>query len=408
MKVHALEFRVADKYFAIEMKKVHHFFEVENILKLDFLPDFVLGIVKYNNHIYPLISLKKAWNLEDNETSQTAVAIILENKEFAILIDEIIKIEELEKKENFSLEVFEEEGKLIGNLNLDFLQNIDIPTFHNKIQKITTKKLTNKESFLLFKCNEEIIGIDTSLIKKVEDYEKEMIILNNMVLNITPFDKLYKKCEYSDILVLEKEKTIAIPIGNIIDIYLADKDDITVSNEDVFNKYFLYNSQEVKIFSNTYLENIIEKYGVHIKKEKTKKFDEKIEVLVLNICGEKFAIRMKNVIDITEYDESSLNYSNHIPHVKGIIITKEGATYILSFENILNKKPTISEDSKIIVLKNEGHLRAILVDNIEDIIYVKNENIILSDEDLDNIIGGMVIHENKMIPLINIHWPKDI
>ncbi|GAB6074293.1 chemotaxis protein CheW [Nautilia lithotrophica] len=408
MKVAALEFRVADKFFAIEMSKVKHFFEVENLMHLDFLPDFVEGIVRYNNNVYPLISLKKAWNIDDGKKEDIAVAIVFKEKEYAVLIDEIIKIDELEKKENFLIEVFEENGKLIGNLNLDFLDDFKIPTFLNKnIEKKEEKKNIDKESFLLFECNDEILAVETSLVKKIEDYEKDILIINEMVINLTDQEKIYKKCDKKNILILEDEKVIAFAIGNIIDIYLIDKNDITLSNDGMFNKYFLFKSKEVKVFSSNYLKKLINKYGSIIKKDKIRKFDEKIEILLLNICGEKFAIRMSNVVDINEYNEVSLNFANDNPHVKGIVTTREGATYILSFENILKKESKISEDSKIIIIKNEKHLKAILVDGIDDIIYVKSDHILITNKS-DNIIGGMVINNDEMIPLINIDWPKDL
>ncbi len=407
MKVTALEFRVKDKFFAIEMSKVKHFFEVENLIRLDFLPDFVEGVVRHNNNVYPLISLKKAWNIDDGKKEDTAVAIVFKDREYAVLIDEIVKIDELDKKENFLVDVFEESGKLIGNLNLEFLNDFKIPTFVNRAEKHEEEKNTDRESFLLFKCNDEILAVDASLVKKIEDYEKDTIIINGMVLNLTSPGKIYKECEKTNVLVLENKKTMAFGIGDIIDIYLIDKNEITNSSEGIFNKYFLYKNKEVKVFSVNYLSKLIEKYGSVIKKDNVKKFDEKIEVLLLNICGEKFAIRMSSVVDINEYDEASLNFANNNPHVKGIITTREGATYILSFEKILKKEPEISEDSKIIIIKDNKHLKALLVDGIDDIIYVKNENILLSNES-DNIVGGMVISEKEMFPLINIKWPKDL
>jgi chemotaxis signal transduction protein len=389
------------------MSKVKHFFEVENLMKLDFLPPFVEGIVNYNNHVYPLISLKKAWNINDDKKEDTAVAIVFRDREYAVLIDEIIKIDELEKKENFLVEVFEEDGKLIGNLSLDFLNDFKIPTFKNKTAKKEVRKDVNKESFLVFEYGGELLAVESGFVKKIEDYEKDTVIINGMVVNLTPQEKIFKEAEKKNVLILENEKILAFPIGSVVDIVLMDKDDITIGSEGIFNKFFLLKSKEVKVFSSGYLNKLISKYGSIVKKDKAKKFDEKIEVLLLNICGSKFAIRMKNVLDINEYDEASLNFANNNPHVKGIITTREGATYILSFEKILKKEPKITEDSKIIVLKDDNVLKAILVDSIEDIIYVKNDNILVSN-DSDNIIGGMVINDKEMIPLININWPKDL
>ena len=409
MKVAALEFRVADRFFAIEMKKVKQFFEVErkNLKPVPFLPDYVLGIVRYNNYVYPLISLHRAWELEGEE-SDTAVAIVYGDKEYAILIDEIVKIDELEKKENFLFEVFEENGKLIGNLNLDFLENVNIPTFKNKIIKEKNTFNENKKSFLLFECGNEILGVETALIKKVEDLvQGDTFILNGMIVKVVGFDKIYKECENKNLLILEESKTLGFKIGNILDIVVVDDDEVFESSEGIFNRYLIYKNSEAKIISNAYLHKIINKYGIHLKKEEEKKYDELMEVLIVDICGEKFALRMQNVLDIAEYDEAGLHFATDNPHVKGIVTTREGATYIISLEKVLNKKMDENEDMKIIVLKDKHHLKALLVSNIEDIVYVREEDILLSPNS-ETIIGGMVLLKDKMIPLFNILWPKDL
>jgi len=406
MKVSALEVRVGDKFFAIEMDKVKHFFDIENILKMPSLPNFVEGIVRYNNYVYPLISLKKAWNIEDNNLSNTAVAIVYEGLEYAVLIDEIVKVEELEKKENFLLEVFEEEGKLIGNLNLDFLKNVNIPTFNNLYVKEVSKIDNDTESFLLFKCNDEILGIDTKVIKKVEDIvNRNTLIINDVVIKLFEFEKLYKECSYQSTIILEHEKVLGLLTGEIIDIYIVPKDKITISQHGIFNRFTIFNSQEVKIFSNSYLEKFVDKYGVHIPKEDKKLYDESTEVLILNIAGDKFAVRMENVVDIAEYNEGHLHFANDNPYVKGILTTKEGATFIISLEKLLNKEIKVDEETKIIVLK-DNKIKAMLVSKIEDLIHLKKEQVIVSDS--DNYIGGMVLLENEMIPLLNIKWPKDL
>ena len=136
-------------------------------------------------------------------------------------------------------------------------------------------------------------------------------------------------------------------------------------------------------------------------------YNEKTEVLVVNILGEKFAIRMKNIIQIEDYEETHLTFANSNPYVKGIITTNEGATYILSLEKILGKEQIKNEESKIIVLKHQADIKAIIVDEIEDLIYVNKENIITADES-ENYIGGMVIYKNEMIPLLNINWPGSL
>jgi chemotaxis signal transduction protein len=352
-----------------------------------------------------LISLKKAWGIDEDD-SNTAVAMVFEDREYAILIDEIIKIDELEKKENFLIEVFEENGEIIGNLNLDFLKDVEIPVFNNNVKKEEKRgNIEEKESFLLFKCNNELLGIDTQILRKVEDYNgKDVFLLNNAVITLLPFSKIYKDCPMKSVLILEKEKTLGMTVDEIIDVALVDKNEI-VKASGMFDRYFLYNGKEVKIFNSEYLQTKIEKYGVVLPKENKKEFADKEEILILDIAGEKFAVKMSNILEIVDFDETYFNFTNENPHVKGILTTKEGATFIISLEKVLGKKIQTDEDSKIIVLKN-GSLKAILVSKIEDLVYVEKEKII--DSKNSTYIGGVVICNNEMIPLFNLNWPEGL
>jgi len=402
MKVPAIKFRVADKYFAIEMKNIKQFFEVEEILKLEGFPDFVLGITKYNKNVYPVISLKKAWGLGGEDPS-TAVAIVFKDKEYAVLIDEIIKIDELEKKEAFSLEVFEENGELIGNLNLDFLNDVNIPVFFNKNEE---KKEVNKDykNFLLFKCNNEILGIDVSLLKKVEEYNnKDVFILNKLAIPLVDFKKIYKECNKSSIVFLEDEKVLGMVVDEIMDTVIIDESEI-VKGEGIFDRFFVYDNKEVKVFNNEYLKSKIEKYGVVFFDKKVEVgYLNKREILVVEICSQKFAIEMKDVLEITDYKKTLLHISNDNPYIKGIITTKEGAVILVSLEEILKKKLDDSQ-AKIVVVKSNPK-RAFLIEQIDDLLYVEEDKIIFSNS--DSYIGGMVLSQ-EMIPLLNVNFPKDV
>jgi chemotaxis signal transduction protein len=402
MKVPALKFRVGDKVFAIEMKNIKQFFEVEEILKVKGLPPCVLGITKYNKNVYPLISLKKAWKL-GGEDSSTAVAIVFKDKEYAILIDEIIKIEEFEKKETFSIEVFEENGELIGNLNLDFLENMNIPTFKN-VYSEEKKEFKKYKNFLLFKCNEEIIGFDVRFLKKVEEYNgKNIFVLNKFAIPLVPFKKIYKDCEAKNIVFLEDKKVMGIVVDEIIDIVMVEEDEIVRSEEGIFNAFFVYDKNEVKVFNNAYLEMKIEKYGVqYIEKEEKESINKK-EVLIVEICGEKFGIEMKNVLEISDYKKSLLHIADENPYVKGIVTTREGALYLISLEDLLEREFDESE-AKVIVVKSEP-LRAFLIERIDDLIYVDEDKIVYSKS--PTYIGGVILNK-EMIPLLNINFPKDI
>ncbi|NPA11624.1 MAG: hypothetical protein GXO62_05230 [Epsilonproteobacteria bacterium] len=405
MKVSVLKFRIADKIFAIEMPKVRHFFDVEEVLTLPYLPPFVKGIVRYNDYVYPLISVKKAWNLKEEDTN-TAVAMEYNGKEYAILIDEVISIEELEKKSSFLVEVFEENGELIGNLNLDFLEYIEVPTFVNKKDESKKSGELEQESFLLFECGNELLAIRSSILRKAEEYEGgDTIILNNFVLPLIPFSKIYKESEKKNILVLEDEKILGVVAGEVIDVVLVDNDEI-VKAEGMFDAYFIHNNRQVKVFNNEYLKTKIERFGVvGVEKEEKHLFDKE-EVLIVDVLGEQFALRMKNIVEIDEYDKANLNFSVNNPFVKGIITTRFGSAFILSLERVFSRELKPDEDTKIIVLKDKI-LRALVVTSIEDLIYVDEDKIVLSDSE-DTYIGGVVMEKERVIPLFNPDWPKGL
>ena len=405
MKVMALEFRVAHTLFAVEMKDVKHLFEIEekDILTFPDMPECLAGIVRYNNYVYPLISLKKVFNLE-GEDSDTAFVLIYENKEYAILIDEVIKIDEIDKKSNFLIDVFEDGDKLIEEFNLSFLKNIDIPVFYNKKNIEVVKNYhKDQESFLVFECNNEFLGIEISLIRKIEEYSGENLILNG-VLPIVDFSKVYKKCEQTNVLVLEFERSLGVNIGEVIDVVFVDKEKIVKANG-MFNRYFLYQNKEVKVFDNEYLKTKINKFGVHLLKENKKKIINTLEILIVDVFGVKIAIRMQNILGLYDYNEGKLNVSTKSKYIKGILPTGKGAVYIISLEEVFNKKYTLSEDSKIILLKHKT-TKALLVDKIEDLINVSVDNVIEAKS--TNYIGGMVLYKDKMIPLFNLDWPEGI
>jgi chemotaxis signal transduction protein len=405
MKVPALKFRVGEKHFAIDMRNVKHFFEVEEILSFPYLPHFVKGIVKYNNYAYPLISLKKAWNLNE-EDSNIAVAIIYKGKEYAILIDEVLKIEELEKKEGFMIEVFEEDGELISKLDLEFLEYIEVPTFKNKPAE--KKKLLGEEnSYLLFKCNNELLAIKSEMVRKIDEYEnKDTYSLNGFVIPLISFSKIYKDCNKESIVIIKdnNNKNMGLIVGEIIDVVLIEKDDI-VKADGMFDEYFIWKNQEVKVFNNEYLKLKIEKFGVFGVEKEEKHFLDKVEVLIFKVLGQRFAMLMEHIVEIMEYKETNMHFNADNPFVKGLISTREGAAYVLSLEKLFNKEFKPTSESKIIVFRKHL-LRALIIDQIEDLIYVDESKIVFSDSP-ESYIGGVVM-DKEMLALFNPDWPKGL
>jgi len=401
-----LEFKINDHLFAIEMKFIKTLFEVENVKKIPALPDYILGLVEHNKQVYPLISLKKAWYKKDDDwKGKNAFVLVLHNGEFAILIDEIIKITDAKKTKHEFLEVYKDNDSIIGSLDLNFLKNLKLPTFKNKkIDHLKSIKVNLNNNYLLFYLGDKIYGIDANLIKKTEDIvsDDEIVKVDKQIIKVLKLKKLLKvDTDESNLILLKyNKKILGLNIGDIIDIQGIDESEIFKTQGEVFNKFFLYKDKEVKIFNDEFLKKLIEKEGISEKEEK-KRLSKKIDLLLFKVGNEKFAVRMKNVADIKEMEDVNISKIYSSDFIEGIISTKLGALFLISYEKLLNTK---TNPSKILVLKGENP-KALLIDEILDLISIDEETIILTNSN-DYFIGGVVLIGDDMVNLINLNWPR--
>jgi len=409
MKETVLEFKIGDKKFGIPTKFVKNLFEIENVKKVYGMPEYVVGLVKNNYHVYPLISLNKIWHINKNNNflGKSAIVIVFDF-EFAIVVDEVIKISYAEKKGNKIFEVYEDNGEIVGKLDVEFLKSIKLPHFQNKykIKKITK----NTKKYLIFK-NEEIYGIDVEKIKKIEEKEKDYIEILNLPVYITPFGEFVEKNNFDkSVIVIEKNKKfLALGVEEVFDIEEIEKNEIVTLSNNIFKETFFFNGNTVKVLNNDFLDELIENKGVLISKSNQEKiFSTKTSILIVNIAGEKFAVEMKNIEEIKESEDihpNTVSIANEF--IKGIVTTKTGAHYLISFEKIIGKEIDInSEDCRIIVLKSKENKKAILISGIEDLITIEKENIIYSSN-REFFIQGVICIEEEIIPLLNSEWRID-
>jgi len=97
-----------------------------------------------------------------------------------------------------------------------------------------------------------------------------------------------------------------------------------------------------------------------------------VDILIINILGEKFALKMEDVNEVLEYED-------------------------------VNKEIQINENVRIILLGKNGKYTGLLVSDVEDILPVPEENI-AELKNNESLIGGSVILEPEIINLLNIDW----
>jgi len=410
MKEAVLEFRIGDKKFGIPTKFIKNLFEIENVKKVYGMPKYVVGLVENNKHIYPLVSLNKIWNIsEDNSFKGKSAIVIVFNFDLAIVVDEILKISSAEKKGNEIFEVYEDEGEIVGKLDLEFLKDIKLPHFQNRYEVKKSKKDTKK--YLIFK-NEEVYVIDVEKVKKIDEKEKEYIEILNLPVYIEPFGKLIEKKDFEkSVIVVEKDKKfLALGVEEILGIEEVEKNEIVYLSNAIFKETFFLNGKTIKVLNNKFLDEKIENHGVVIAKTKKEKtFSTKKSILIVNIAGERFAIDMEDIDEIKECKDIHPNTTVSVENefIKGIVTTKSGAHYLISFEKIIGRNIDMNnEDCRVIVLKSKENKKAILISNIEDLITIEKENIIYSSNK-EFFIQGAVCIDNDIVTLLNSEWRVD-
>ncbi|MEO7320413.1 MAG: chemotaxis protein CheW [Nitrosospira sp.] len=95
-----LEFTLAYERYAIESHFVRKVASLENLTSLPCTPAFVLGIVNLRGAIYPVIDLKKFFELPEKELTRFNKIILLQSEKvvFSILADTVIGVRHILKK----------------------------------------------------------------------------------------------------------------------------------------------------------------------------------------------------------------------------------------------------------------------------------------------------------------------
>ncbi|WP_457623899.1 chemotaxis protein CheW [Persephonella sp.] len=437
MKINLLEFKVDGQLFGIRTEYIKNIFEVESIKQAPLFPEYVCGLTVHGKYIFPLISLRKILELShksENPLGKTAVTVNVSGKYFSLLVDEILKIQEIEKKDKDSdiINFYNLKGEVLEEITPEFLSlKVKIPPLKQTVNTDTLKKLNNKkedeENFLVFNLNEKLFGINTDCIKKVEFVEslvetvaKEdewiegIFLLRDIPIKTGNLKKLLnldgKSGDY--LIIIEKDKNLfGFLVDNIIDIFPVKNSKINrgSSNDSYFRDYVVYNGSVIPILSPDFIKNILEKYSLKVSDIENhgnnNKTDE-IDVLIFRIGSENLGIKMENVDEVIEFKDIHLsNYPTENKAIKGIMALNDESLFLISYEDFLNQKIDIeSEEVKVLIIK-DGELKiGLLISDILDLISVTTENFALFESDSSFILGTVLHKKEGLINLINPRW----
>ncbi|WP_029520989.1 chemotaxis protein CheW [Persephonella sp. IF05-L8] len=431
MKVSVLEFTIGDSLFGIQADYIKLIFDVEIIKDVDMVPDYVIGITRYGENVYPLICTARILEMEGDFCNQsigkTAIVVKTRKGLYALLVDEIIKIQEIEKTdENSIINFYKEQDTVLEEITPKFIeQRVNIPSFFEKKEKDFAKTLSQEErAFVLSEIEDRIIGFDIDLVKKVEDIEElkpskiptenwvnRVYSLKNMIIktgNLRKLLNINEKKGENLILLSKDNKILGIEVDKINDFAAVPENEISISTkEEIFDRYFIHNGKIVSVIANKHINNWIDQYALKSEvhhEEETKRKDTK-EILLIKIGNKRFALKMDEIVEVLNYEDVKIStYPTKNPYIKGIMAFREKTYYLISFETALNQKIDIDENTKILIFQKDGKEGALIISEIEDILSVPEEKIIPVSSESSFIDGAFISDTGDIINFLNPNW----
>ena len=438
MSIQLLEFKVKDNLFSIKTEYVKQIFEIEKVKPVSYLENYVCGFTVYSEKSYLLIDFASIAGLgnscKENLIGKTAVVVDVFGKTYALIVDEIVKIREIEKKsyEGDIISFYKDKDIVIEEITPEFLSlRIKVPPLKQLLTKkgeeslAEKKKVEKKEqNFLIFALENLYYGINTQFVKKVEylDYLNEtpvdedgwiegVLLIKDTPVKVGNLKKILKLNEKrkreSLILIEDQRKKFGIFADEIVDIYPVEEEQIHKgSDEEILQDFFVYKNKVVPILSGKFLKEVLDRYSLETiskkEEERTTKFSDKTTFLLIQIASKIFAVPMENLGEVLEYKDIHLsNYPSDNPLIKGIAAYRNFSFFLITLEPILNVE--LKDDKKVLLLQKDEKLVGVLITDIYDLIDVPKTDVFLLDTD-DSLVGGTVYYNGDLIEILNIHW----
>ncbi|HHG74961.1 MAG TPA: hypothetical protein ENK22_07940 [Persephonella sp.] len=439
MKINILEFKVKDLFCGINTKYVKYIFEIEYVKPAPLMPPYVAGFTTYNKHIYPLICLEKVLELSEDcrqIVGKTAVTVDIDGSVYSLIVDEIYKIQEIEKtgKGDDVINFYNMQDKVLEEITPLFLKKkINLPPIKQKLyaQLITegsSEKKEDEESFLIFNLEDKMLGINTDYVKKVEYVEnlkkastKESEWIDGVYLvrdipvkagNLKKLLKLEENTQPESLIIIEKEnRNFGILADSITDIHTVKKSSINRGTDEtvLLKDFILYKNNVVPVLSDSFLDEAVNRYALEVSSANLNQENREkaeIPILIIKIGSQRFGLKMDYVDEVVEFKEVHMSsYPTENPYVKGLIAKEKESYFLITFELALDEKiDQKAEETKIVVIKDSNLKVALLVSDVEDLLTVTEEQVGEIESEQFFIKGTVAPKDGELINLLNPKW----
>ncbi len=429
MKASVLEFRLRDELYCFNTQHIAYVFELEEYTPIDEPSSAVLGIVRYNDDMMPLVDTLYLYSKEHlASTEYKSVVVIYDEQKniYGMLVDEIIKIEELDlvhpsvdiNTEELVINHYKDKQQLVNEIfPLPLLKKEQILTMHQHNNSLAQDEMNNTihttQEYLLFTIGEKEYALGSEYVKEVLHDTPQIfyrmsadqrlcgaIAVRDEVISIA---NIQQPKEIGSVIIAEHEtKEFAILVDEVYDIehFETGKIEYTKSKEESVAGFYNFKNEVIALINpHFYLQSVVEKELHHLQEQT---FSTKDEYLTFYLGTKRFAIDMQYVRQVVESDLLAKTESSSIissPDIRFITTWNKHAVSVADISTKLGVRDA-KKLEQTLFLSFDNKIVAFLIDDVDDIVYIKADSVKHVDNS-DSIVGGALMVDGDVVIKLN-------
>jgi purine-binding chemotaxis protein CheW len=432
-----LEFKIRDQFFGVDGNKIEQILRVPPITPIPLSDSSQKGVAVLTGKIVSVLDLGVILKIGEIDTKKDSTRLLtmkLDGVDYGFLVEEVdgISIVDEENYESSKdnkdniVGFYKKDEEICQILNFDtIIESLSVEEFSpQKLENTNSEKeelstlSDDEDRMLFFKLEKETFAINIEILRELifvpdsitpipeSDYSViGMITLRDEVITTIDLRKVFgfnetKNSEKSRLLIAQIEgKSIALLVD-----FVDEVKDISLANVEKLPEQFADNKIEaiykdekeiVSIINRIYLKELILKH--FIEENNITDNDEKGEVsmnemAVFSIEDEEFSVDIQEVQEIIKYEEitpvpEAPQFVIGLINLRGVIVP------IVSLPERLGFEEKITEKSKILVCNIEDNKVGLLVDDVNEILFVEDEYVKKSDSE-DALFDEIITLDN--------------
>lgn len=419
----------AHENYGISTESINQISRVPSLMPLPLRPSGVRGLCSVSGNVVSMVDMNLLLGLTEVDLEDDKGRIVSLNDELSsntLLVGDVYNtveinqdnIEYLDNPGDPVIAIYKYDEKLIQVLSLEELfkriNRVEIESREVTTGKIKNEVIREEESsrFLIFSMSNEKYALEIDYLQEIILADREYTVVagtNEELLGlITLRDDLLMVVDLrihygfkpnnndnNRILIISYNgRKIGLCIDSIIDIQQVYKKDIEYMKETFEDNKIagVIHAKDslISFFDATVIENIFDENDSFVDRkidtiEETKNDNYSLEVIVFKLNEKEYAFNIESVDEIIDIVAStSVAFTDD--SIEGIINIRGQIVTTVSLYEKLNFRPTIDEDSKIIVCNIEGNRIGFIVNSVSDIIGIKEDEIVDQSEGYFNNI----------------------